>query len=117
MMLQILNKLKWKGGLKECKIIIKHRGAPKDEKVVSGSDVIEIKKGHFCYINNITKQEVIIPLHRVLSVEREGKILWQKREKKNNNFTSQTRGISKYFCFIGFFPSKFFFFSAKMAKC
>jgi len=80
MVFQILNKLKWHGGLDECVIVIRHRGALNDEKTIFGSDVTEVKKSYFYYINKINNQEVVIPLHRILRVMVKGKVIWEKRK-------------------------------------
>ncbi|MEE9406298.1 MAG: RNA repair domain-containing protein [Candidatus Aenigmarchaeota archaeon] len=81
MMLQdILGKLKWSGELKECEIIIRHRGAPNDELAISGDKVTEIKKSYFSYQGE--EEEVTIPMHRILEVRKGLKTLWQKQSAK-----------------------------------
>jgi len=80
MVFQVLNKLKWKGGLDVCIITIRHRGAPDDEKKIHGSEVTKVKKSYFCYTNN-KGEETVIPLHRILRMEKEGKVLWKKSQK------------------------------------
>ncbi len=49
MVYNTLNRLKWTGRLPECRVVILHRGAPKDEKSILGRDITEIKKSHFLY--------------------------------------------------------------------
>ncbi len=74
-----LNRLKWTGKLPGAKITIIHRGAPDNQKLVLGGNITEIKKGHFMCLDDETGNETYIPMHRVLSIELEGKILWRKR--------------------------------------
>ncbi len=73
----ILGRLKWSGELKQCEIVIRHRGAPEDEMSISGDKITEIKRGHFSYKGE--REEVTIPMHRILEVRRGLKTLWKKR--------------------------------------
>jgi len=75
---KILNKLKWTKKLKNCEIIILHRGAPGDMKVISGSKVTEVKKSYFMYEDE--GRETFIPLHRVIEVRSGGKKIWEKKQ-------------------------------------
>lgn len=76
----ILGRLKWGGSLKECEIVIRHRGAPDDQMSISGDKVTEIKRSYFSYMSE--EGEVTIPMHRILEVRRGLKTLWQKRSVK-----------------------------------
>jgi uncharacterized protein (UPF0248 family) len=76
MVFETLNRLRWTGGLDRCEITILHRGAPDDKKVISGSDVTNIKKSYFNY--KCDKGETTIPLHRVLAIRSGGKVLWER---------------------------------------
>ncbi|MCX6814331.1 MAG: RNA repair domain-containing protein [Candidatus Aenigmarchaeota archaeon] len=78
MVFQVLNRLKWKGGLEKCEIIILHRGAPGDRKTIYGSHVTEIRRSYFSYKNG---REITIPLHRILEVRLEEKMIWKRKEK------------------------------------
>lgn len=80
MVYNTLNKLKWKGGLEKCKIIIRHRGAPQDEKTIQGRDIVQVKKSHI--ICRVDDKETFIPLHRILRVTLEGKVLWKRDSGK-----------------------------------
>lgn len=73
-----LSRLKWVGGLEECEIVIVHRGAPGNKKTISGKKVTEVKKSYF-YYKGKGGREVCIPLHRVLEVRLEGKVIWERR--------------------------------------
>ncbi|MEM2954921.1 MAG: RNA repair domain-containing protein [Candidatus Nanoarchaeia archaeon] len=77
MIFDILNKLKWTGKLNEVEIIIIHRGAEKNQKIIYGSEITEIKRSHFYYKDG--EKETYIPNHRVLEIRCEGKILWKKK--------------------------------------
>jgi len=76
---EALNKLKWhsKFNLRDSKITITHRGAPKDIRIVDGKDILEL--GHsFMHVAS-PEGEVEIPYHRIIQIEVRGKIFWQKR--------------------------------------
>jgi len=75
-MYEILNKLKWTGKLHEAEIVIVHRGAPGDRKILKGSSIIQIKRSYFVYRNS---KEVFIPMHRVCEI-RVGKKIWKGRK-------------------------------------
>jgi len=75
-----LNRLKWTGRLAEARVAIRHRGAPNDEKVISGSQITEVHKTHFLCMDE-SGNEIHIPMHRILKIESEGRVLWQKRGK------------------------------------
>lgn len=81
MAFEVLNRLKWKGGLESCEIIILHRGAPGDRKTIPGSKVIEIKRSYFSYKNG---RETTIPLHRIREIRLEEKILWKRSQEKQD---------------------------------
>jgi uncharacterized protein (UPF0248 family) len=81
MVFQVLNKLKWKGGLESCEIIILHRGAPCNRKTIHGSQVTEIRRSYFSYKNG---RETTIPLHRIQEVRLEEKVLWKRKQRPKN---------------------------------
>jgi len=76
MVFQTLNRLKWQDKLHEAEIIIVHRGAPENRKIIKGSRITELKKGYFYYKSE--NREIYIPLHRVVEIRQRGKILWRK---------------------------------------
>ncbi len=77
MVFQTLNKLKWTGKLKGCEVIILHRGAPENKKTIQGEKITEIKRSYFSYDSG--REEVTIPLHRILEVRLKGKIIWKRK--------------------------------------
>ena len=79
MVFQVLNKLKWTGELENAEVVILHRGAPNNEKTISGKNITELKKGYFCYISG--NREIHIPHHRILRVIYNGKVIWKKAHK------------------------------------
>lgn len=81
MVYNTLNKLKWTGKLQDCRLVILHRGAPGDEKLILGSQITEIKKSHFLYREEGRKEETYIPMHRVLRVVLEEKIIWERKKR------------------------------------
>ncbi len=80
MVYRTLGRLKWVGGLEDCEIVILHRGAPEDRKIIPGKDVTEIKKSYFYYRNISGDRETRIPMHRVLEIRLKGKVIWKRGE-------------------------------------
>ena len=75
---EAINKLKWSAGLRGCVILIRHRGAPGDVKVLKGEFVREVGKDYLTYVEGGV--EVYIPYHRVLEVvDAEGRIVFRRR--------------------------------------
>ncbi len=98
MAFEVLNRLKWRGGLEKCEIVILHRGAPRDRKAIQGSQVTGLDRHYFWYAER--GRETTIPLHRIreirLEKERDGldisaqavRLEWEavwKREKQPKN--------------------------------
>ena len=81
MVYETLNRLKWKGGLEDCEIVILHRGAPGDKKVIHGKSVTEVKKSYFYYKDSTSGRETYIPLHRVLEIRLGVKVIWKRTER------------------------------------
>ena len=85
MVFEVLNRLKWKDGLRGSEVVILHRGAPNNRKVIEGSDIDEIKRGHFTYQKASGDWRIApggitsIPMHRVLEVWKDGKLLWKRK--------------------------------------
>ena len=78
----LLNRLKWTKRLPESEVVILHRGAPKDRKMIKGDHITEIRKGSFSYMDFDSKKESHIPMHRVLEIWMDEKVVWKKRVKK-----------------------------------
>ena len=78
---EILNKLKWHPSKKfeDYEIIILHRGAPKDIKVIPTKLVTNLRKSFFHYKEN--EEEIMIPYHRILKILniKNKKVVWVKR--------------------------------------
>jgi uncharacterized protein (UPF0248 family) len=81
MVFEVLNRLKWKGGLERCEIIILHRGTPGDRKTIHGSQVSGLDRHYFWYKNG---RETTIPLHRIQEVQLEGKAIWKRSPKSQD---------------------------------
>ena len=73
---QTLNRLKWTGKLEGSEIVIRHRGAPQEMKVIPGSKVTQVKKSHFYYQDG--GRESFIPMHRVLKIRKNGEDIWKR---------------------------------------
>jgi uncharacterized protein (UPF0248 family) len=56
-----------------------HRGAPGDEKVVSGADVLRLEASFL--ILRDERGEAHIPYHRVFRIEHRGEVVWERRAK------------------------------------
>lgn len=77
----LLNEIKWTGrDLSECKIYYINRGSPNDTAVVEGSQIKEIDKG-FLILEGIP-YETYIPYHRIIRMEYEDQIIFEKTKKK-----------------------------------
>ena len=75
-----LNRLRWhpKFNLRDAKVTILHRGVPGDIRVIEGNDIKELGPA---FMRVVTPEgEVQIPYHRILRIEAQGRILWQKSE-------------------------------------
>jgi len=75
-----LNRLRWhpEFNLRDAKVTILHRGLPGDIRVIEGSDIEELGPA---FMRVVTPEgEVEIPYHRILRIEAQGRILWQKSE-------------------------------------
>jgi uncharacterized protein (UPF0248 family) len=79
MVFQILNRLKWSGGLDSAQVDIIHRGAPGNIKTISGKSITEVRKGYVVYTN---REETVIPLHRIVEVRVSGEVLWRRRPRE-----------------------------------
>lgn len=75
-----LNKLRWhpEFNLRDAKVAILHRGLPGDVRVIEGKDIKELGPA---FMRVVTPEgDVQIPYHRILRIEAQGRILWQKSE-------------------------------------
>ncbi|MCQ8892116.1 MAG: DUF504 domain-containing protein [Candidatus Methanosuratincola sp.] len=79
---EMLNKIKWsgEGGLGGYGIVIIHRGAPGNRRVIRGEDVKDIAPR--ALICSEGGEEVVIPYHRVVALIRDGRVIWDRRIKE-----------------------------------
>ena len=72
----ILNELKWRedSDLTEATIFYVQRGAPNDEKIISGSDIQDMESSFF------STPEAMIPYHRIFRIDY-GEETFFKRDK------------------------------------
>ena len=74
----LLNDLKWhRRALDRALIHYVHRGAPGDEAVVEGRDIVELGASFFTLARPGTRS-ASIPYHRVLRVELDGGLVWER---------------------------------------
>ena len=67
---ELINKLIWTHDIEKCKFTITHRGAPRNKKIIKGSEISGMKRKFL-----ITK-EGEIPIHRIKKIQKGEKILW-----------------------------------------
>lgn len=60
----ILNELRWSPDkdLESARIVYEHRGAPNDERTISGAEIIDLDQSFF------KTEESMIPYHRILRI-------------------------------------------------
>jgi uncharacterized protein len=73
---EVLNRLRWQGGLEEAIVTYLHRGAPGDKVTVRGKDIMELGRSFF------TTAEATIPYHRIRLIERGDNVLYHYMEEK-----------------------------------
>jgi len=71
----ILNKIKWsKEDLRRFTIVVVDRVSPTGLKEIPLSNNVAIKKDRL-----IINEKVVIPIHRVVAVKRDGEIVWSRK--------------------------------------
>lgn len=86
----VLNKIRWtsEDGLDDCEIVIVHRGAPGNIKVIKGIDVKDIApRAIICEEDG---EEVVIPYHRIMAIRRGHEVLWKKRKRRGGETLAAT---------------------------
>lgn len=68
----VLNEIKWTKDLEKAEIWFVHRGAPNDNKIISGKDIVSIRKSFF------DTTTASIPYHRIFKIVYEGKIVFER---------------------------------------
>ncbi|MFW5932742.1 MAG: DUF504 domain-containing protein [Candidatus Hadarchaeota archaeon] len=76
---KVLNKLKWhpERSLDDSEITIEHRGAPRNELVLSGEEIEDLGSG-FMEVRR-EGESVMIPYHRILKIKTSDGVLWRKK--------------------------------------
>ena len=75
----LFNQHKWHtGDLGVLTVVIRHRGAPADEKRVSGAEILEIAASGLTVRSDEDEAGVYIPFHRVLRVIAPEGVLFEK---------------------------------------
>ena len=71
----ILNKIKWsKEDLRRFTIVVVDRVSPTGLKEIPLSNNVAIKKDRL-----IINERVIIPIHRVVAIKRDGEVVWSRK--------------------------------------
>ena len=58
-------------------IVYRHRGAPGDERAVTGAQVVAIGHG-FLELASEGPRPAMIPYHRILRIELDGAVVWRR---------------------------------------
>jgi len=79
---ETLNRIKWASplGLSDCEIVIVHRGAPNDLKIIKGVAIRDIAP-RAMIIEEGKGEETVIPYHRIRIISKGGIVLWQKKPR------------------------------------
>jgi uncharacterized protein (UPF0248 family) len=79
----LFNDRKWHtGDLAELRITVRHRGAPRDERVVRGASILEVQpRGLLLEASDLEEDDVFLPYHRVLRIEGPNGLLWTHDER------------------------------------
>jgi uncharacterized protein (UPF0248 family) len=64
-----LNRHKWQSrDLDSLTLVVRHRGAPKDETHISGSKIVEIRPDGVVLSGAAEDEDSFIPYHRILAI-------------------------------------------------
>jgi len=79
---RVLDMLLWhpEKKIKNCNITFIHRGAPGNLKRIEGSGIKSLEGGFM-----ILEDETKIPCHRIIRIECENQVLWEKHFKERKN--------------------------------
>ncbi len=74
----VLNEIKWRhGALDAVEVTYVHRGAPDGVRVVGGREIVAL---HHSFLELAgPRGGAMIPYHRVVRVERDGAVAWERR--------------------------------------
>lgn len=77
---EVLNELLWRHqDLASARIHYVHRGAPGDERIVGGAQVLRLEASFVVLADE--RGETSIPYHRVFRIERHGEVVWERRTR------------------------------------
>ncbi len=84
---EVLNELRWKPGenLAEAEITYVHRGAPGDERTISGGDIVELEHSFF------VTEDAKIPYHRIKLIRYRSKIVFDVEKASIRDGASENR--------------------------
>jgi len=68
----ILNEIKWTKDLAKAEIWYVHRGAPHDTKIISGTDIVAIRKS---FMDTTT---ATIPYHRIFKIVYNSEVIFER---------------------------------------
>lgn len=80
-----MNGLKWHHhALERVRISYVHRGAPDDERTVSGADVVDLGPS-FMELRSDDAMPAMVPYHRVLRIVLDGAMVWERRSNSTDS--------------------------------
>ena len=68
----LLNEIKWTKDFSRVEIWYRHRGAPNDTMVITGSEIISIDRSF------LETTSASIPFHRILKIRYDGEVLFDR---------------------------------------
>lgn len=75
----LFNQRRWAtGDLAALTIVVRHRGAPDDRRVVEGAAIVGVLPGGLHVGDEGVEEPVFLPWHRVLAVREGDVVLWEK---------------------------------------
>lgn len=82
----VLNRLRWESGeeaaLVDVRIVYRHRGAPRDERSLEGRSILAVGRSFLDL-----PEGVRLPMHRILRIEKDGEVLWDRRRDARSSRT------------------------------
>lgn len=78
----MLNEIKWRFNLKNCRVYYIHRGAPRDMKTVEGDAIKSIDRS-FLILEGVV-DDVYIPYHRIFRIDYDEMPVYVRKTKDIN---------------------------------
>jgi uncharacterized protein (UPF0248 family) len=81
----VLNRIRWTGNpdLSGVRVVILHRGAPDDRKVICGEEISDLEQSYI--VLKVQESETRIPYHRVQKISSDGGVVYDRNDYRNSN--------------------------------